>query len=858
MNSNPDVALAGINPILHFLKSGSRKGRSPHPLFDTQLYLDINPDVGANKSIDPLLHFIEFGWKEGRQTHPLFDAQWYLHTYPSVAKTGTNPLLYFLTTGWKEGHNPHPLFDTNWYLHANEEIEKRGLNPILHYIRWGAKELRDPSPGFDAKFYAGAHPDAATNPLLYHVRFGLLQGLPTRRIEQNISLYLPTVGKDDLPKTDVVVDIVIPVYRGLDETRRCIEAVLADRDRQPGTIRVIDDCSPEPELSNWLSSLAATGQIKLYRNNENLGFIATVNRGMRESGHHDVVLLNSDTQVPSGWLRRLSYHAYAGDKIGTVTPFSNNATICSYPTIGGGPLPQGYTLAELDTACRAGNFERSVEIPTAVGFCMYIRRDCLDEVGDFDVETFGKGYGEEADFCMRATTLGWRHVMACDTLVYHQGGVSFGSDIAQMHRAHKLVLDLHPQYEELLTQHFVRDPTKAPMFAATISLFDASGLPTLLMVSHNLHGGVEKHVGDLVSQLAGRANVVLLQPKGSHMELGVPSLPGHPTRAFAKHEVDDLLRLLSAFKVSRVHIHHVIGMQMDLHELIKRYGAPFDVTIHDYYTVCPRKHLLSTPEAEFCDDKPETSVCNACINQGSAEGATEIVGWRERHDWLFKEASRVICPSRDLRDRLIRFDVSGNFIVAPHEPVPSGDWPVTVPPLAEGEPLRIVILGGVAHFKGQKALENCARAADPNSIQFTVIGNTETLLPPDVAQKVHVTGVYLEPDLAELIKKARPHVFWFPRSCPETYSYTLTTAIDSGLPIVASGIGALPERLTGRPQTWIMGKSSCSTDDCMARFHEIAAYLRSGARPAPDQPRAHTPSFYDGEYLVLREQCSAC
>ena len=187
------------------------------------------------------------------------------------------------------------------------------------------------------------------------------------------------------------------------------------------------------------------------------------------------------------------------------------------------------------------------------------------------------------------------------------------------------------------------------MFAATISLFDASGLPTLLMVSHNLHGGVEKHVGDLVSQLAGRANVVLLQPKDPHMELGVPSLPGHPTRAFAKHEVDDLLRLLSAFKVSRVHIHHVIGMQMDLHELIKRYGAPFDVTIHDYYTVCPRKHLLSTPDAEFCDDKPETSVCNACINQGSAEGATEIVGWRERHHWLFKEASRVICPSRDLQ-----------------------------------------------------------------------------------------------------------------------------------------------------------------------------------------------------------------
>ena len=64
---------------------------------------------------------------------------------------------------------------------------------------------------------------------------------------------------------------------------------------------------------------------------------------------------------------------------------------------------------------------------------MYIRRKALDEVGPFDAERFTFGYGEENDFCLRATALGWRHRLACDTFVYHKGSVSFGD------RAHKLI-----------------------------------------------------------------------------------------------------------------------------------------------------------------------------------------------------------------------------------------------------------------------------------------------------------------------------------------------------------------------------------------------------------------------------------
>ena len=48
------------------------------------------------------------------------------------------------------------------------------------------------------------------------------------------------------------------------------------------------------------------------------------------------------------------------------------------------------------------------------------------EADGLDAVTFGKGYGEENDLCMRARARGWRHVLAADVYVHHVGGRSFG------------------------------------------------------------------------------------------------------------------------------------------------------------------------------------------------------------------------------------------------------------------------------------------------------------------------------------------------------------------------------------------------------------------------------------------------
>ena len=258
-----------------------------------------------------------------------------------------------------------------------------------------------------------------------------------------------------------MIDVVIPVYKGAAQTRACIESVLAAPGEARPAIIVVDDATPDPEIAAYLRGLAAQGRITLLVNEANVGFVQSVNRGMALHPDCDVVLLNSDTEVANDWLDRLQAAAYSDARVATVTPFSNNATICSYPFEGWkGGVPGTLGLAALDAIFASVNAGRTIELPTAVGFCMYIRRDCLAALGAFDAERFGRGYGEENDFCMRAGKAGWRNIMAADVFVYHEGSVSFSEErFDLMEAAGPALIAIHPEYPLKVHEFIERDET---------------------------------------------------------------------------------------------------------------------------------------------------------------------------------------------------------------------------------------------------------------------------------------------------------------------------------------------------------------------------------------------------------------
>ena len=263
------------------------------------------------------------------------------------------------------------------------------------------------------------------------------------------------------------IDIIIPVYRNLELTRKCIESVLNANDPETGILFVINDASPEPALTAYCQELANEQSVQLVEHDENRGFVRSVNAGIERTAERDVVILNSDTEVPPGWLTRLSAAAEQTPAAASITPFSNNATICSYPHFcADNALPDGLSLEEVDALFAAANAGRITEIPTGVGFCMYLRRAAIDDVGLFDATAFGRGYGEENDWCLRATEKGWKHLLATDVFVYHSGGASFGSEASDYQaNALAVISQRYPDYERQIAAFIEADPIEPARYA---------------------------------------------------------------------------------------------------------------------------------------------------------------------------------------------------------------------------------------------------------------------------------------------------------------------------------------------------------------------------------------------------------
>lgn len=257
-----------------------------------------------------------------------------------------------------------------------------------------------------------------------------------------------------------IIDVVIPVYRNLDLTQKCVESVLRADDPERGVLYVINDASPEPALAAYCRELADRQSVQLVEHTDNQGFVRSVNAALEHAADRDVVILNSDTEVPAGWLTRLSAAAAQNPKAASITPFSNNATICSYPDFcEDNELPEGLGVKELDALFADANAGQVIQIPTGVGFCMYLRREAIEEVGAFDPEAFGRGYGEENDWCLRASAKGWMHLLAADIFVYHAGGASFREE-AGAHQANALqvISERYPDYEKDIARYIEADP----------------------------------------------------------------------------------------------------------------------------------------------------------------------------------------------------------------------------------------------------------------------------------------------------------------------------------------------------------------------------------------------------------------
>ena len=518
-----------------------------------------------------------------------------------------------------------------------------------------------------------------------------------------------------------------------------------------------------------------------------------------------MVLLNSDALVFGDWLARLRAAAAEPD-VASVTPMTNSGTLCSYPIAdrdNAAPLELPFDL--LDRMAAEVNRGEVVEVPTGVGFCMLMTRRAIARVGMLDEATFGAGYGEECDWCARAHRAGYRSLAAADTLVLHMAGTSFGPERAARMRAADAVLERRwPSYPSRVAAFKAADPL-GPARGRLDAARMRRGLTgrSVLLVTHRRGGGVEQCVQRAAAahRAAGRDVFRLTadpdgRPVVSREGCGPLSRP-------AATSWRELAATLPEWGVSSAQVHSLADFRADapdrLASLLPGAAVPFEMHLHDYLPLCPRINLVD--EGGLYCGEPDEAGCDACLAaRGSSFGAPGIVAWREAHRRLLAAAAVVVAPDEDAARRYRRRWPEIEVRVRPHEVVAQPGLPAGWS-RREGEVFRIAAIGAITRIKGLEVLRACARTARAEGLplEFHVVGTTSNDA-VSARAGLRLAGPYTNDRVQDVLETTGAHAVMIPSTWPETFAFTMSHALASGLPLIVFDLGAQASRLPDDPR----------------------------------------------------------
>jgi glycosyltransferase involved in cell wall biosynthesis/GT2 family glycosyltransferase len=610
------------------------------------------------------------------------------------------------------------------------------------------------------------------------------------------------------------VDVIIPIYGAAAVLSSCLTSVAAETDLARHRVALVVDGPQDADVESVVDKFAAAHPALVIRNDQRLGFTASVNRGMSASTT-DVVLLNSDTIVTARWLEKLIDAAYASGDTGTVTPLSNNATLCSVPRAWEENLiPTGFDVASFAALVEATSRRSRPLLPTGVGFCLYIRRALLDDIGYFDAARFGLGYGEENDFCLRALERGWLHVADDATFIYHAGHGSFGkSRTRQQRRARAALSRRHPRYVATIAEFMRRDPL------ADVRARIAPREPGRLRVAHLVHGwppfqhaGTELYAYWLVSRQRERHDVsvytrgadpsradreaVELLDNGARVRIVTNNFTARdPLRRNAIRDralERDFERFLKSEAPQLLHVHHLAGHAFSFVRVARRLGIPIVMQIQDWWFLCARVNLYR--DGNRCSG-PARGKCARCVTLTKIPFTNRLLHAIRRR--AARAALRMghafVAGSKAIRD-----DYAG--IVPPATPFHVIPYGIAIGALRETRPpahrpIRFGYVGSIAPHKGVHVAVEAMRGIDPADATLYLWGDAGAL-PEYVAAMPHGDGVAFEGRFREDDKPrvfAAIDVLLVPSIGLESFGLAAREAMASGVPVIATTGGALDE-----------------------------------------------------------------
>lgn len=622
---------------------------------------------------------------------------------------------------------------------------------------------------------------------------------------------------------DTICDIIVPIYNAYEDTVKCVQSVIENTDKNSYRLILINDKSSDYRIEEFLDSINNDNIIVL-NNDINKGFVGTVNVGMKYSSN-DVILLNSDTIVTPKWLDKLINCAYKEEEIATVTPLTNNGTICSIPKfLEDNEVPKDFLLNEFSTLIERISLKKYPTIPTAVGFCMYIKRSILIEVGYFDEETFGKGYGEENDFCCRCIEHGYKNVLCDDTYILHTGSMSFKKDKAELiNKNLKTLFDRYPYYNESV-QEFIKDnPLKEIHENIDLHIqLHKNNKKNILYVIHNgitepiNHpiGGTEYHLLDLVKTNKQVNNYILISTRKelileAYIELNKYVFKFKFNNPLNKYIFKDteyekiFLNVLSVFDIDLVHVQHFINHIVDIPTICEKAKVPCMITLHDFYSICPTINLIDE-KGMYCNRNKDEIKCDKCIKEKIKYNMGFKKRWNEKMLYTLKKYNKIIVPSNSAKEIIEEYyDNEINIEVIEHG---IKDFEIRESKTKlDNQKFNIAFIGGLAPYKGSNIIYELINSNKNSKIMWHTFGNIGDknlhILERDDLKK---HGRYERDELPQMLIDNNIDLVCILSVWPETFSYTLSEAIKVKIPVIVSKIGAPEERVKRLKCGWIV------------------------------------------------------
>jgi GT2 family glycosyltransferase/glycosyltransferase involved in cell wall biosynthesis len=628
-----------------------------------------------------------------------------------------------------------------------------------------------------------------------------------------IKEFFDSQNNKTIKQENIMIDIIIPVYNGFEYLGALFDSIIANTTYSSYNLIIVDDASPDDKIWSFLQKFKKENSninIKLIQNEKNLGFVQTVNKAVSLSQNH-FVLLNTDTEVPDGWLERLMQPILKSNKVASTTPMTNAGTIFSFPYfLEDNEIFGDLSVDIIDSYFKQVNIAQEIVVPTGMGFCMGFNKDIVAEIGMFDAETFGKGYGEENDWCQRAILAGYKNICVPNLFVYHKHGGSFPSVEKEKLIATNLskLNDKHPTYDAQVQEYIKDDPLKEmrDFLIMMISANEIVSKEPVLFFDHELGGGANVYTDKFVKEkIEIGESVVVFSYSLAKQLFYVRYFFAEYEIAYEMEEKEELIWLLDKFAIGQIILSQIVSYEKPLNllsfilDIKENNNSKLIFLVHDYFCVCPSYNLLNQ-NGEYCGIPQDITICERClsVNKGQFKlyvKNTDIIQWRKEWFNFLIQTDEIICFSNSSKEIVLRAypELDNEKIVIKQHKV---DYIERLANIEKKQDKTKVIgvLGGINFVKGSKIVLEMVQIIEQENLDMhiVIIGDFSEKIVSDV---LTVHGKYQQNEIVDLVEKYKIDIFIIPSIWPETFSYTTEEIMQMNMPLVVFDMGAPAERV---------------------------------------------------------------